>query len=61
MSGSQKLSRWPTVRTRRVPVSLAGLSHDDVGKLVLAQQRQIAELMTKVEALQAEVECLQGG
>jgi hypothetical protein len=42
-----------------LPASLTALSHDDLVKLVLAQQRQIAELTAKVEALQAEVECLQ--
>ena len=32
-----------------LPASLTTLSHDDLVKLVLAQQRQIAELMAKVE------------
>src|SRR5262249_34622178 len=41
-----------------LPASLTTLSHDDLVKLVLAPQRQIAELMAKVEALQAEVERL---
>jgi transposase len=38
--------------------SLAALSRDDLVKLVLEQQHQIAELTAKVEALQAEVERL---
>jgi len=42
-----------------LPVSLAAVSHDALVKLVLAQQRQIAVLTAKVEALQAEVERLQ--
>ena len=42
----------------RLPVSLAALSRDDLVKLVLAQQHQIAELTAKIEALQAEVERL---
>ena len=41
-----------------LPASLIALSRDDLVKLVLAQQHQIAELMAKVEALQAEVERL---
>jgi len=41
-----------------LPASLTALSRDDLVKLVLAQQHQIAELMAKVEALQAEVERL---
>ena len=41
-----------------LPAPLAALSRDDLGKLVLAQQHQIAELRAKVEALQAEVERL---
>ena len=36
----------------------AALSRDDLVKLVLEQQHQIAELTAKVEALQAEVERL---
>lgn len=42
----------------RLPASLTALSHDDLVKLVLTQQHQSAELMAKVEALQAEVERL---
>ncbi len=42
-----------------LPAPPAALSRDDLGKLVLAQQHQIAELTAKVEALQAEVERLQ--
>jgi transposase len=42
-----------------LPAPLAALSRDDLGKLVLEQQHQIAELRAKVEALQAEVERLQ--
>jgi hypothetical protein len=41
-----------------LPASLTALSRDEVVKLVLTQQRQIAELMVKVEALQVEVERL---
>ena len=39
-----------------LPASLTALSRDDLVKLVLAQHHQIAELLAKVEALQAEVE-----
>ena len=42
-----------------LPASLTALSRDDLVKLVLAQQHQIAELRAKVEAWQAEVERLQ--
>jgi len=42
-----------------LPAPLAALSRDDLAKLVLAQQHQIAELTAKVEALQAAVERLQ--
>src|SRR5438105_15883963 len=42
-----------------LPASLIALSRDDLVKLVLAQHHQIAELLAKVEALQAEVERLQ--
>jgi transposase len=38
--------------------ALAALSRDDLGKLILEQQHQIAELMAKIEALQAEIERL---
>jgi hypothetical protein len=41
-----------------LPASLTALGRDDLMKLVLAQHHQIAELMAKVEALQAEVERL---
>ncbi|HJY84316.1 MAG TPA: IS66 family transposase, partial [Candidatus Binatia bacterium] len=41
-----------------LPAPLTALSRDDLVKLVLGQQDQIAELMAKVEALQAEVERL---
>jgi transposase len=41
-----------------LPAPLSALSRDDLVKLVLKQQHQIAELMAKVEALQAEVERL---
>jgi transposase len=41
-----------------LPTLLAAWSRDDLGKLVLEQQPQIAELTAKVEALQAEVERL---
>jgi transposase len=43
-----------------LPASLTALSREDLVKLVLAQHHQIAELMAKVEVLQAEVERLQG-
>jgi hypothetical protein len=42
-----------------LPAPLSALSRDDLVKLVLAQQHQIAELMAKVAALQAEVERFQ--
>jgi transposase len=42
-----------------LPAPLTALSRDDLVKLVLAQQHQIAELTAKVEALQTEVERLQ--
>jgi transposase len=42
-----------------LPAPLAALSRDDLVKLVLEQQHQIAVLTAKVEALQAEVERLQ--
>jgi hypothetical protein len=41
-----------------LPAPLTALSRNDLVKLVLGQQHQIAELMAKVEALQAEVERL---
>jgi transposase len=41
-----------------LPTPFAALSRDDLVKLVLEQQHQIAELTAKVEALQAEVERL---
>jgi transposase len=41
-----------------LPAPLTALSRDDLVKLVLEQQHQIAELMAKVAALQAEVERL---
>lgn len=42
-----------------LPTPLPALSRDDLVELVLKQQRQIAELIAKVAALQAEVERLQ--
>jgi len=42
-----------------LPPPLTALGRDDLVKLVLTQQHQIAELTAKVEALQAEVERLQ--
>jgi hypothetical protein len=44
-----------------LPAPLTALSRDDLVKLVLEQQHQIAELMAKVEALQAEGERLKRG
>jgi len=58
ISGLQKLTSRHTVRPMSLPASLTALSRDEVVKLVLTQQRQIAELMVKVEALQVEVERL---
>ena len=41
-----------------VPSDLTGLSRDDLLRVITEQQRQIAELAARVEALQAEVERL---
>jgi transposase len=41
-----------------MPEDLAGLSREELLRVIAEQQRQIVELMTRVEALQAEVERL---
>ena len=51
ISGLQKLASRHTVRTMSLPASLTALSRDDLVKLVLAQQPQLAELMARVEVL----------
>lgn len=58
ISDLQELASRHTVHTMSLPVLLTALSRDDLVELVLQQQRQIAELMAKVAALQAEVERL---
>jgi transposase len=58
ISDLQELTSRRTVRTMSLPAPLAALSRDDLVKLVLEQQHQIAVLTAKVEALQAEVERL---